>query len=139
MKTSTLLTALALTLVTGAALGADSGPIAALLTTQDAAWNKHDPAALAGLFSKDATMVAPSGTRAEGLAAINALFASPGPTKTTTSSTHLDAVQWLGPDLAIIDATQTLGGTGPLAGATGKLVAVVKLVDGQWRFVAARP
>jgi uncharacterized protein (TIGR02246 family) len=115
--------------------------MSALLEAHDASWNAHDPQRIAELFVQEGTLVTPVGTRVEGREALAELFASPGPTKQTTSVTRVDAVQFLGDDLALIDAHQTLSGPGveQLGSNEARLTAVVRRVDGQWLFVAARP
>lgn len=115
--------------------------IVELVEAHDTAWNAHDPAALAALFADRGTLVTPRGNRIEGRAALRDSLGEPGPTKETSSSSRLDAVQWLAEDLALIDASQTLSGPGVevLGVAEAKLVAVVQRIDGEWRFVAARP
>lgn len=115
--------------------------VASILEAHDAGWNAHDPEQLAGLFVADGTLVTPTGTRVEGHDALVELFASPGPTKQTTSVTRVESVQFLEDDLVILDAHQTLSGPGVerLGASEARLTAVLRLVDGEWRFVAARP
>lgn len=112
----------------------------ALIVEHDRAWNAHDPDAMTALFVEDGSLITPGGKQVEGHAALRALFASPGPTKQSTSSTELDGVRFLSPDLALLDATQTLSSALPaMDGAQARLVAVARGVGGTWRFVAARP
>ena len=115
--------------------------VATVLEAHDAGWNAHDSDHLADLFVADGTLVTPTGTRVQGREALAELFASPGPTKQTTSVTKVEAVQFLADDMAIVDARQTLSGPGveQLGSSEARLTAVLRLVDGQWRIVAARP
>jgi len=111
-----------------------------LLVEHDRAWNAHDPAALTALFVEDGSLITPAGKRVQGHAALRAMFASPGPTKQTSSSCVLDGVRFLTPELAFIDATQTLSSALPeMDGKRARLVAVARNVGGAWRFVEARP
>lgn len=115
--------------------------LTALLEAHDEAWNAHNPDAMTALYTPEASVVTPTGKRYEGTDALHECFAAPGPTKQTTSSTRLDAVQWLGPDVALIDATQTLSGPGVEVLGVGEahLIGVVERRDGAWKFAAARP
>lgn len=120
--------------------GGASTEIDALFVAHDAAWNHHDPEELAALFTSDATIVTPSGRRAEAQGEILALFSSGGPTRETTSRMELTSVQWLGDGLALVEGNQALSGPGTAAvGTEARLIAVVRRVDGRFRFVAARP
>lgn len=113
--------------------------VSRLISAHDAAWNKHDAKALASLFTGDATVVTPAGRRAVGDAAILAMFAEPGPTKKSTSSTRVVAVQKIADDLVLVDAVQSLQGM-PEGPAEATLIAVLRRgADGGWRFVSARP
>ena len=102
------------------------------------AWNAHRPDAFAALFTPDATLVTPSGTRAEGRSALLEVFARPSPTSESSSTTRIEAHQWLADDLLLIDAVQTVEGPGDERGEA-RLVAVVRREGDGWRFVAARP
>jgi uncharacterized protein (TIGR02246 family) len=112
-----------------------------LFAAHDQAWNRHDAQAMAALFSPDGTLVTPSGTRVEGHDALVSLFSQDGPTKSTSSVTRIDAVQWLSEDLVIVDATQHVSGPGTedASGVDAQLVAVVRQVDDAWQIAAARP
>lgn len=120
---------------------ADSDPaVEGWLSEHDAAWNAHDADAMAALFTEDATLIAPNGRRIESRASLRELFASPGPTKQTTSRTRLDALQWLAADVVLIDATQTLEGEGVamLGSPIAHLTAVARREGDGFRVMAAR-
>ena len=130
-------------LACASACGADpsTAELAELMVAHDNAWNAHDPDAMVALVTEDATVIAPQGKRVQGHEALRELYASPGPTKQTTSRTRIDSVQWLTEDIALVDATQSLSGPGVamMGVSEAHVVAVAKRVDGQWRFSAVRP
>ena len=128
-------------ILSACATSANPAEIEALVAAHDAAWNAHDPDDLAALFVEDATLVTPTGARVEGNAALRQMFASPGPTKSTTSTTTIEAVQWLDDNLALVDARQSLDGPGVemLGASQARAVLVVRKDAGQWKIVAARP
>jgi uncharacterized protein (TIGR02246 family) len=103
----------------------------------DSAWNAHDAARLAELFVVDGNCVTPRGRRAVGRAALTEMFAAPGPTKATTSSSHADSARPVGPDLAFVSGSQTLSGPGveQLGSSRGGMVGLARQVDHKWRFV----
>ncbi len=116
--------------------------LAALAEAHDAAWNRHDPEAMAALFAEDGTLVTPRGTRAEGQQELLTLLSQPGPTRETTSTTRFGDVQWLADDLVLLDGVQTLDGPGveQMGGASeAHVVAIARHVGDDWRLVAARP
>jgi uncharacterized protein (TIGR02246 family) len=125
----------------GASPPSDPSGVQALVRDMDTAWNAHDPDRMLALFGEDATLVTPTGTRAEGRPQIAALLAQPSPTAQTRSRTRVDAVQWLRDDLVLIDAVQTLEGPGvaQVGAAEAALVAVARRTDGRWVLVSARP
>jgi uncharacterized protein (TIGR02246 family) len=113
----------------------------ALIEAHDAAWNAHDPDAMTALYAESGTLVTPIGTRVVGHDALRKLFASPGPTKQTTSKTEIDAVQWLDDDVALLDARQTLSGPGVeiIGSSEAAAVLIVERRGDAWEIVAARP
>jgi len=119
----------------------DRQAVHAAIAAFDAGWNKHDPDALAALLADDAVTVTPRGTRVEGRVAHHDMYASPGPTKQTQSTTTVEGVQWLADDLVLVDARQTLDGPGTEALGANQAHAVIVLRwdGGGWKIVAARP
>jgi len=119
----------------------DREALPAAIAAFDAGWNEHDPDALAALLTDDAVTVTPRGTRVEGRAAHHDMYAAPGPTKQTQSTSTIDGVQWLADDLVLVDAQQTLDGPGTEAlGANQARAVIVLRWDGEaWKTVAARP
>lgn len=114
--------------------------IASLVADHDAAWNAHDPAALANLFVEDATLVTPDGRVVEGRDALLETFDARGPTKQTTSTVRVDSVRSLVDTVALVSATQTLTGPGveDLGSARARIVAVATERDGEWRFAVVQ-
>jgi uncharacterized protein (TIGR02246 family) len=110
-----------------------------LTRAHDAAWNAHDPDALASLFVDDAVLVTPVGRRVEGRAALRELFASPGPTKQTSSSSEVDSVRPIDDATVLFTATQTLSGPGveQLGSSRAQLVALARRDGDEWKLVEA--
>lgn len=107
----------------------------------DAAWNAHDPDQHMALIADDAVTVTPMGTRVEGRAAHEKMYASPGPTKQTQSKTTIQGTQWIADDVVLLDLQQTLTGPGveQIGTDTADVVVVVRWDGTSWKVVAARP
>ncbi len=142
-QTLTLVFALLTPTLAACGTTAEAAPsidLEALAASHDDAWNRHDPAMQAALFTADATVVTPSGDRVEGVEAIRELFSQAGPTNDTTSSTRFVGMQQLSAGLVLLDGVQTLEGPGAeIVGSEARIVAVAERRDGRWQLVAARP
>lgn len=110
-----------------------------LAVAHDAAWNAHDPDALAALFVDQAVVVTPVGRRVEGRAAVRELFAEPGPTKQTTSSSRVDSVRAIDGEHAFVTMTHTLSGPGveQIPSPQARLVGLARRSDRSWQLVEA--
>jgi uncharacterized protein (TIGR02246 family) len=137
--------ALALSLLAGTAAATpdraqDEKTVRAFVAKLDAAWNAHSPEQFVALYDDDSVLVPPSGKRVVGKRALFALHAGKGPTKKTTSSHEVTAIQWLDDDLVMVDAVQTLKGPGvkKLPGNQATITAVLRRDGAGWKMVSAR-
>jgi len=108
------------------------------------AWNKHDPTAMAYLWSVDGDLINPSGRRASGLTEIQRLFAdeqSKAMKNATYTITGLK-VRFLGPTTAIVDEDAEVAGIASPDGTTITLkphvIALMTKNGGQWWLTAVR-
>jgi len=143
-----LATVLCMTPLTG---GADDGVrsdeelIDARAMEFAAAWNEHDPNAMAMLWAEDGDFVNPFGRVARGREEVEKLFAADhtGIMKGTTYSMTLKWVNMVKPDVAVATWDGTVSGMrapdGTALPALDHLVTVVTMKkDGKWWTVAAR-
>lgn len=107
-------------------------------------WNKHDPTAMAYLWSVDGDVVNPFGRRASGLLEIQRMFADEQ-SKAMKSSTYTVKsvkVHFLNPQTAIVDQDVEVAGVGNPDGTTATmtphLTAVMTKSGGQWWIASAR-
>lgn len=110
-----------------------------------AAWNEHDPKAMAMLWAEDGDFVNPFGRVAQGREAVEKLFAEDhaGIMKGTTYSMTLKWVQMIKPDVAVATWDGTVSGMrapdGTALPVLEHLVTVVTMKkDGRWWTVSAR-
>jgi uncharacterized protein (TIGR02246 family) len=120
--------------------------IRALGRSFDAAWQKKDPRARAGLFAEDATLINPFGMRADGRPAIEKVFTVETATiaNGTTHRFGQMKVKFLDPDNALVDADNAIDGLKTPDGKEAPpleyhLVAVASRAEGGWRWSAGRP
>jgi len=108
------------------------------------AWNKHDPTALAYLWSADGDLINPMGRRASGLTEIQRLFADEQSKamKNTTYTINSMKVRFLNPQMAIIDQDAEVSGIAAPDGTTMTMkphvVALVSKSGGQWWLTSVR-
>jgi uncharacterized protein (TIGR02246 family) len=102
-------------------------------------WKRNDGAAVGELFTEDGSLVNPFGQRADGRAAVAAMYTEffagmLGGTSTTFSARR---VRPIGEDHAFLDCDQVIsGGAFEL---NGHLSALLRAEAGQWRIVDGRP
>jgi len=105
------------------------------------AWKSSDGAAFGGFFTEDGSLINPFGERADGRAAVTAMYTEyfGGMLHGTTTTVSLTALRAVGDDYALADADQVI------YSADGEVVLAVHLVSllrrqgAEWRFVDARP
>ena len=108
------------------------------------AWNKHDPKAMAALWTAEGDVINPFGRHAKGTAEIEKLFTEEqsGPMAGTTYSGTIESIRYIG-EVAIVDVAGEIAGMkGPdgAAAPTFKhhVTWIARKVDGKWMAEGAR-
>jgi uncharacterized protein (TIGR02246 family) len=111
-----------------------------------AAWNRHDPKAMASFWAEDGDLINPFGRWAKGRAEVEKLFQDEhaGVMAGTSYSTTLSSVRFLTPDVAVTDWDIVVTGMrGPDGSAAPPFKPHLALVmvrrGGRWLSLAARP
>ncbi|HEY8183976.1 MAG TPA: SgcJ/EcaC family oxidoreductase [Thermoanaerobaculia bacterium] len=110
-----------------------------------AAWNKHDPNAMAYFWSADGDLINPWGRKAKGLTEIQRLFQDEhnGPMKVSTYATTAMSIRMLAPALALVDYDAEIANVSLPDGSTTTfkphVVFIVRKTNGKWWIVSARP
>jgi uncharacterized protein (TIGR02246 family) len=111
-----------------------------------AAWNKHDPKAMAAYWAEDGDLINPFGRVAKGRAEVEKLFHDEhaGPMAGTTYATTLSSVRFPTADLALSDWEIVVTGMRGPDGTVGApfkphVFIVLTRKGGQWLTAAARP
>jgi uncharacterized protein (TIGR02246 family) len=125
---------------------ADETAIKAAFETFAAAWNNADGAAMGMAYTEDGSLLDPFGTEARGREAVGELL---GKTVTeflkgSTTSIAIEHTRFVKPDVAFVDANQTVTGAMSPEGAAlpemkFHVAATLLKTDGGWKFVDARP
>ena len=126
---------------------ADEDAIRELENQFNAAWDRHDPEALAELLADDAQFITVNGawtTTRNGFRDLMArLHGATGPFRTSTRRTPEMNVTFLAPDIAILHSRFWIDGEvlhDELSQASRESVGtrVVRKIDGRWRVVATQ-
>jgi len=109
------------------------------------AWNKHDPARLAGMWALDGDHVEPDGRHADGRDAILDLFTKQHGSvfKTTVLTLGIEDVWFVTGDVALVDGTYAISGIIAPDGSQipprkGNLTSVLLKEGGKWWIAASR-
>jgi uncharacterized protein (TIGR02246 family) len=124
----------------------DDASIKKVQTDFAAAWNRHDPVAMASFWTEDGDLINPFGRWAKGRAEIVKLFQDEQATvmKGSTYSSTLTSLKSLAPDVAVTDwDIEVVGMHAPDGSALPPfrphLTIVLVKKGGQWAWAAARP
>jgi uncharacterized protein (TIGR02246 family) len=110
-----------------------------------AAWNRHDPKAMATFWMLDGDYMEPDGRHAKGQAEVEKLFTQEQQTvfKESTLALTIETVWFITADVAMVDGKYDLSGVRDLEGKqlptrSGHLTAVLMREDGSWKVAAGR-
>lgn len=122
-------------------MGAIEDSVEAFISEASRVWDANDGDAFGRLFVDDASLINPFGERADGLAALTAMYRAyfDGMLRGTTTTMHLTHLRTVGEHYALADADQTIYGSD---GAVLLDLHVVNLLinDGEsWLLVDSRP
>lgn len=106
-----------------------------------AAWETNDGAAVAAFFTEDGSLINPFGQRADGRAAVAAMYSEffSGMLRGTTTTVSLSSVRAVGQEHAFADAEQTITGPDGNVVLVAHLAALMRRDGDEWRFVDGRP
>jgi uncharacterized protein (TIGR02246 family) len=134
--------------ITLAGGAADEQTIKDGLNDFQSAWNKDDTSAMAKVFTEDATLINPFGVEAHGRDAMSKVFAQEhsdsGPFKGSKYETREVKIQWITPDVALVDAAANISGVRGKDGAAAPdflhhVTWIFVKKNGNWMAAAARP
>jgi uncharacterized protein (TIGR02246 family) len=122
-------------------MGSPEGSVVAFHEKVAAAWSANDGTAFAAFFTDDGSLINPFGERADGRAALTAMYSEyfGGMLKGTTTSISVTHVRPVGSDHAFADAEQAI------YAANGDVLLALHVVnllrrDGDdWRLADSRP
>ena len=106
-----------------------------------AAWKTNDGSALANFFTDDGALISPFGERADGRAAISALYDQYCGNMLRGTSTTFDLlnVRTVGNDHAFVDGRQTIHAPDGAVVLVVHLAALLRRDGDGWRLVDSRP
>lgn len=106
-----------------------------------ACWKTNDGTALGEFFTDDGTLINPFGQRADGRAAVAAMYSQffTGLLKATTTTISVETVRPVGADHVFVDAEEPIHGPNGDPILVAHLTALLRRVGTDWKFVDARP
>jgi uncharacterized protein (TIGR02246 family) len=115
--------------------------IKATFDRMNAAWKTNDGSAVAGFFTEDASLINPFGERADGRAAIAALYTQyfGGMLRGTTSSFELSSVRAVENNHCFVDGEQTIKGADGNVALVVHLTSLLRREGTDWRISDGRP
>jgi uncharacterized protein (TIGR02246 family) len=118
---------------------ADEAAVRALVEQYQRAFNAHDAATAAAVYTDDGVFVDVSGQAYEGRPAIEKEMAGGDPSRQPRLSLTVGAVRFIKPDVALMRGTSIVeGGDAPPGQGAGHWAVVCMKVGGQWKVVAAQ-
>lgn len=112
----------------------DEAAIRAVEEAYDSAWNAGDLAALLALLTEDVVIINPYGETITGRAEVERSFAAlfSGVAKGSRHSSRIEAVHFITPDVALVDAEAVISdfGPGPQPVRHSFTDVIVRTVDG---------
>lgn len=105
------------------------------------AWKTNDGAAVAELFTDDGTLINPFGQRADGRAAVAAMYSEyfDGMLQGTTTTLTIESVRPVETTHAFADAEQTIHGSNGDIVLVAHLATLLRRDGDSWRFADSRP
>jgi uncharacterized protein (TIGR02246 family) len=104
-------------------------------------WKTNDGPGVASLYTEDGALINPFGERADGRAAIAAMYSDyfGGLLAGTTTTFNLESVRAVETNHVFADGEQTIYGSGGDVVLVVHLVALLRRNRDDWRFVDSRP
>jgi uncharacterized protein (TIGR02246 family) len=121
-------------------MGAAQSSVTAFFGELTDTWKTNDGAAFASFFTEDGSLINPFGERADGRAALTAIYTEyfGGMLHGTTTSINLTTLRAIGDDHAFADADQTIYSAGGDAVLALHVVNLLRRQDAEWRLVDSR-
>ena len=122
-------------------MGSPENSVVAFHEKVAAAWSANDGTAFAAFFTDDGSLINPFGERADGRAALTAMYSEyfGGMLKGTTTSISVAHVRPVGPDHAVADAEQTIYAENGDVVLALHVVNLLRRDGDEWRLVDSRP
>jgi uncharacterized protein (TIGR02246 family) len=122
------------------AAGDDEAAVRAQFGKFSEAWVKGDARAVAAGYAEDADIVRPNQPKVAGRASIQAFYEQmfAGPLAGVAKAMQLEAVRFITPEVAVVDASYTLDRDAPALHAKGSSVVVLAKRQGRWVTVVSR-
>ncbi|HVT65727.1 MAG TPA: SgcJ/EcaC family oxidoreductase [Mycobacteriales bacterium] len=105
------------------------------------AWTTNDGAELGALFTDDGTLINPFGQRADGRDEVTAMYGEyfGGLLRGTAATFDIETVRSITDTDALVDGRQPITAPDGAVVLDVHVTALVRRVDGDWRFVDVRP
>lgn len=122
-------------------MSAHHDQIASMLDRFAAAWRSNAAAAVAGFFTDDGSLINPFGERADGRAAITAMYARyfQGMLRGTSTAAQIGSVRPIEGQHAFLDADQTVFAPDGSVLLAVHVAALLRREADSWRLVDSRP
>ena len=120
---------------------ADRATIDAFLAELTSAWKRNDGATFAANFTDDGSLINPFGERADGRAAVTAMYTEyfGGMLAGTTTTIDLTRVRDIEPNHVLMDAEQTIHAPNGDVVLSLHVTNLLRRESGSWRLVDSRP